>query len=283
MVLRVVAHDDAEVASVKENISAYTAQYEPLGLPYWVFLSDKDVVGLVFVGKEPLQLLAPVGTPLSRFYLVDFQQPVSVLEEFLSEALKLAKAKKVDYAYLIFPAKHTSIAKHLVRIGFDELANRYEMTHPLDTPIESPGKLQFRRLTREELDQFFPLMKKFMSGSSDNVLDIILQNLENIPKQALDMWFAQITLFLVYLTDEIVGILDLRPQAGWINNIGVAPSHRGKGLGSEMLQFCLQLFQDEGCKEAKLGVSAVNTRAIHVYKKLGFSIDKHLQTFIWQK
>ncbi len=283
MVLRVIAHDDAEVASVRESISAYTAQYEPLGVPYWVFLSGKDVVGLVFVGREPLQLLAPVGTPLSRFYVIDYEQPLSVLEEFLSEALKLSKTEKVDYAYVIFPAEHTSIANHLGGIGFNELANRYEMTHPLDTPIDQPGNLRFRRLAREELDQFFPLMKKFMSGSSDNVLDLVLQNLENIPEQLLDMWFAQITLFFVYLGDEIVGVLDLRPQAGWISNIGVAPSHRGKGVGSEMLQFCLKLFQDEGCKEAKLGVSAVNTRAIHVYEKLGFSIDEHLQTFIWRK
>ena len=59
-----------------------------------------------------------------------------------------------------------------------------------------------------------------------------------------------------------------------LHNIGVATAHRKKGFATEMLRFCLKLFKDAGSEKAGLGVNVDNKPAIHLYEKLGFSVDQ---------
>lgn len=283
MVVRRLSHNDPELEEFKVQIAGYTGQFQFQGWDYEVFVEGEQVVGIAFVGQEPLQLLAPVGTPLIRFYVVDYKQSVKVLKAFADQVLQLAKTKEVDYTFSNIPADHVKLTKHLVTIGFQELANRYEMSRPLDKPVPVSDILRFERIKREDVDRFFECMKKFMIGSSDDILTLVLQNFDVVPDSLLDGWYEHVQAFFVYQGDEMIGTLDFRPQTGFISNIGVVPTHRGKGFGSEMLRFCLQLSKETGAKTARLGVHVKNKRAIHVYEKLGFSVDGQLQTFIWRK
>ena len=284
MVLRSIAHDDPEIAEIKDRISPYTKMAESYGFTYQVYLNESDLVGIAFIGQEPMQLFKPTGTPLIRFLILNYDQPMDVLHAFADEVLKLAKAREVDFAYLNLPAGHDAFTKHLKRIGFQELANRIEMIRPLDEILKVSDTLRYERVKREDLTKFGEFMKEFMSGSQDAVLDMILENLLNMPEPFLDHWYKSIQAYFVYHNDEVIGILDLdSPKSGHINNIGVAPSHRGKGFGTEMLRFCLKLFKEASAEKASLGVNATNKPAIHVYEKLGFSVDEHILTYIWWK
>jgi ribosomal protein S18 acetylase RimI-like enzyme len=284
MVLRSIAHDDPEIEEVKDRISRYTKMVEPYGFTYQVYLNERDLVGIAFIGQEPMQLFRPIGTPLIRFLILDYDQPVEMLYAFADEVLNLAKAREVDFAYLNIPAGHDAIPKHLEQIGFQKLADRIELRRPLDEIFEVSDTLRYERVQREDLTQFAECMKAFMSGSQDAVLDLVLENLLSFPESLLDQWYKSIQAYFVYHDDKVVGILDIDPPtAGHINNIGVAPSHRGKGVGTEMLRFCLKLFKDAGAENASLGVNATNTPAIRVYEKLGFTVDEHVLTYIWWK
>ena len=284
MVLRCIAHDDPEIEEVKDQISRYTKIADTYGFTYQVYLTESDLVGIAFIGQEPMQLFKPSGTPLIRFLILDYDQPVKVLHAFADEVLKLAKARDVDFAYLNLPAGHNAVTKHLERIGFQELADRIEMIRPLDEILEVSDTLRYERVKREDLTKFGEFIKEFMSGSQDAVLDMILENLLNLPEPFLDLWYKSIQAYFVYHNDEMVGILDVDPpKSGHINNIGVAPSHRGKGFGAEMLRFCLKLFKEAGAEKASLGVITTNKPAIHLYEKLGFSVDEHVLTYIWWK
>jgi len=67
----------------------------------------------------------------------------------------------------------------------------------------------------------------------------------------------------------IQGIID-ESGLGSIQNIGVTPGHRGKGVASRLIQQALAGFRDAGLSRAMLEVTAQNAAAIRLYQRLGF-------------
>ncbi|MEX3744645.1 MULTISPECIES: GNAT family N-acetyltransferase [Lysinibacillus] len=52
--------------------------------------------------------------------------------------------------------------------------------------------------------------------------------------------------------------------------IGMKPELTGKGIGTEFFSFILNQLQQENHSPLRLTVATFNTRAIHLYEKLGF-------------
>lgn len=67
----------------------------------------------------------------------------------------------------------------------------------------------------------------------------------------------------------IQGIRD-RSGFGSIQNLGIVPEHRGRGLGSLLMLKALEGFQRAGLRRAFLEVTAQNESAIRLYQRLGF-------------
>ncbi len=67
----------------------------------------------------------------------------------------------------------------------------------------------------------------------------------------------------------IQGICDGQRQ-GAIQNVGVTPNHRGRGLGTTLIHNALRGFRSAGLERAYLEVTAQNEDAIRLYKRLGF-------------
>jgi ribosomal protein S18 acetylase RimI-like enzyme len=65
------------------------------------------------------------------------------------------------------------------------------------------------------------------------------------------------------------GVVD-RLGMGSIQNIGIVPSHRGRGLGTCLIEQTLAAFRGHGLRRASLEVTASNTRAVRLYQQLGF-------------
>ena len=68
----------------------------------------------------------------------------------------------------------------------------------------------------------------------------------------------------------IQGIRD-HAGLGAVQNLGVAPEHRGLGLGRALLLRSLKGFQQSGLKRAFLEVTAQNDGAIRLYQSIGFA------------
>jgi ribosomal protein S18 acetylase RimI-like enzyme len=64
--------------------------------------------------------------------------------------------------------------------------------------------------------------------------------------------------------------------AGAIQNLGVVPEYRGRGLGRALLLRALHAFRLVGLKRARLEVSARNRRAVRLYHEVGFIATKTL-------
>jgi len=57
---------------------------------------------------------------------------------------------------------------------------------------------------------------------------------------------------------------------GAIQNVGVMPAHRGRGLGTHLLHKSLSGFRDCGLQRVYLEVTAQNVGAFRLYLRLGF-------------
>lgn len=67
----------------------------------------------------------------------------------------------------------------------------------------------------------------------------------------------------------IQGICD-RSGMGAIQNFGVTPEHRGRGLGTQLMAASLAGFASAGVRRVYLEVTAQNEGAIRLYRRLGF-------------
>ena len=67
----------------------------------------------------------------------------------------------------------------------------------------------------------------------------------------------------------IQGIHDQR-GVGSIQNVGIAPDHRGRGLGTHLLMHSLAGFFALGIRQVTLEVTAQNEGAIRLYQRMGF-------------
>lgn len=283
MPTKILSHDDPELDEFKELLSRYTKGYEIMDMPYWVYLDESEPVGLIAVGKEPFQLFAPVGTPLAVIRIVDYEKETETLRVFADRALQISQDHDVEYASTNIPSKYGEIIAYLEERGFRLLSETYRMVCQLDETQEFNTDLRFESVTRDGVQDFLELTKKFMSGSPDNVLNMVLDNLLNISEDFLDVWYKIESLYIAYKDAAPVGILDINPNEGIISNIGVAPSFRGEGYGKQIMLFGMKKLKEEGNKKARLRVHIDNRPAINLYESRGFSITDQRSTLIWEK
>lgn len=67
-----------------------------------------------------------------------------------------------------------------------------------------------------------------------------------------------------------------RAGLGAIQNLGVVPPHRGRGLGAALLLKALDGFRRTGLNRVYLEVTAQNEAAVRLYRRLGFRCRKTL-------
>jgi ribosomal protein S18 acetylase RimI-like enzyme len=60
-----------------------------------------------------------------------------------------------------------------------------------------------------------------------------------------------------------------KPPQLWINEVGVASTHRQRGIARQMLDRMLQHGRDLGCSEAWLGTEQTNEAAQRLYRSAG--------------
>lgn len=81
------------------------------------------------------------------------------------------------------------------------------------------------------------------------------------------------TVFLVAEhKNEILGYLGMKPvlDEGYISNVAVTSSARGKGIGSALLEKLTSYAKENGIKTISLEVRPSNAPAIALYEKFGY-------------
>jgi hypothetical protein len=70
--------------------------------------------------------------------------------------------------------------------------------------------------------------------------------------------------------------LRVSQKYGSIQNVGITPAHRGRGVGTALMWAALAGFQQVGLPRTYLEVTAQNERAVELYRRLGFRRTKTL-------
>jgi ribosomal protein S18 acetylase RimI-like enzyme len=280
--LKVISHADAEAKSLLPQVSKYTELASMMNLPFWIFTEDSNPLGIVTLGKEPIQLLAPIGTSIAVIDLVQKTPSLGVLRSFASQSLKLALEKNARIATVELLSEEKDAIAIFLETGFTVLGDSFIMSRQLDKEFNRQEHLQFTLAKKDELPKWLALTTKFLSGSEDIVVERKLKNIGRLPEPLLAMYYSMETFYFVSEGEQEIGILNFNPAAGRISNIGVDPVRRGQGHGREIMLFGLQQLKAAGCPHAKLGVRVNNKPALHLYKSLGFEVTERRKLLTWE-
>ena len=62
--------------------------------------------------------------------------------------------------------------------------------------------------------------------------------------------------------------------SGWIHHLAVAPAHRRRRIGTQLVRAAEAALEARGCNEFKLQVGAANAAAIAFSRSLGYEVDR---------
>ena len=280
--MNIYSSKDEKAKPILEKISKYAQQIDAMNIPYWIFAQNSNPIGLVAIGKEPLQLLAAPGTPLALIHLLDLESRDNA-ERFASEARKLAAEKDVEYALITLPSKEDEALSHFKSLRFRDLDDSYRMVCQLDNHFKTSGELEFVRVERVEMRHFVKVAKEFLKDSPDIILAKALEHFLDLPEDFLNFYYNMEKFYFAKKNKQPVGILNLNLTKGLISNVGVSSEERGKGYGRQIMLFGLEQLRSNGCKQAYLRVHVDNKAAIHLYEALGFTKADRYRTLIWRK
>ena len=120
--------------------------------------------------------------------------------------------------------------------------------------------MEIMKMTLDDLE----LMKNSLYSDFDNFwsYNVLKQELENL----------NTTYIIAKENDEVVGFAGISVclDEATINNIVVKKSHRGHGIGGELLDALIELCIELNQKSLTLEVNVSNTPAINLYEKFGF-------------
>ena len=281
--LKTYSHTDAVAKSLLPQVSKYTEMATLMKLPFWIFTEDSKPIGIVTTGKEPMQLLAPIGTPVATVDLIQKNLNPKILDEFATQSLKLALEKEAQHATIEFASDEKDAINSFLKADFRVLAETYMMTLPLDRDFDLSENLQFTQAEKKEMLRWVTAARKFLAGSADVVMERILKQLTDFPKNLLEMYHSLEKFYFVNKDERGVGILNFSPKAGRISNIGVDPSKRGQGIGRQIMMFGLQQLKAADCSQVKLRVHVDNKPALNLYNSLGFKVAERRKFMIWEK
>ncbi len=102
----------------------------------------------------------------------------------------------------------------------------------------------------------------------------------------LDTDLFDASLYLVAVDGERVAgasLTQVMGGEGFVRQLAVAPSHRGRGLGLALLHETFRRLAEQGLPTALLGVDAGNpTGAIAVYEKAGMAVHEQFTRWDWR-
>ncbi|BBM84182.1 GNAT family N-acetyltransferase [Candidatus Uabimicrobium amorphum] len=135
--------------------------------------------------------------------------------------------------------------------------------------------MEIRKLQKNDKDQFSLLMKKFYQYAgepcpTDDKLQILLEKALN--KEVNFVFLG------AFLANELVGIISITfaessykvSRFAWCDDLYVEESHRGKEIGTKLMQQAVVIAKKNHCASIMLGVGEKETNSQTFYKKLGF-------------
>jgi len=85
---------------------------------------------------------------------------------------------------------------------------------------------------------------------------------------------------------HVVGLIlcsRVRHDVGHVTQVCVLPEYRGRGVGEALLASTAGLLKKRGFTMLSLTVTEANTRAVDLYKRLGFASKRVFDAYVWEE
>lgn len=252
-------------------------------LPYWLCVKQSTPIGLALLGVEPEYLLAP---PETKFFQIMAYSPIKPesIRTLVQESKKVSEKEKVGYLIIDLFAKEGPAVQQVIKEGFKIFDNAYGMHLSLNKMSEQfrENELRFEEPKVSDWAKFVECVRYFLQGSPDPRIQM---NLKFLPMVSPEFWFNSFQRgyhFFVRKGDEIIGVLSFNSDQGLITNVAVAPTHRDKGYGRQIIAFALWKLRRAHCQTATLRVHKDNVAALHLYEAFGFQKVSHWVTLLFR-
>ena len=126
------------------------------------------------------------------------------------------------------------------------------------------------------------------SRNKEELEEQVLMTTESLKKR-----LEHIPMYLIYADAQLVGEMNYqidpdhlfgkKPGTAWIGIIIGEASARGKGVGTQAMQYLEEQIQSQGLKRIELGVFEFNNKAIKLYKNLGYQEIGRIDDFTYWK
>jgi ribosomal protein S18 acetylase RimI-like enzyme len=86
-------------------------------------------------------------------------------------------------------------------------------------------------------------------------------------------------------TRSLAGLLlcsRVRDDVGHITQVCVLPEHRGKKIGESLIGLCTQELRTRNFLGLSLTVTEANSKAVELYRRLGFETRRRFDAFVWE-
>jgi ribosomal protein S18 acetylase RimI-like enzyme len=91
--------------------------------------------------------------------------------------------------------------------------------------------------------------------------------------------FSTRELFWILLKYPVIRALDVKPDLNgyYIQNLSVDPEHRGKGIGTQLLEYASSHSIEKGIQSLYLDVDLENSKARNLYERMGFRVIRKIR------
>ena len=162
-----------------------------------------------------------------------------------------------------------------IDVACGPLPNGYELVPWHESLLETHADVKYRSFHGEVDSRVFPCL-----GESEGCLRLMREISSKPGFHAEATWLLMHRMPYVGRVDycgtvqAIVTRERFGSSVGGIQNLGITPEHRGRGLGTRLLFQSLAAFLAAGIRRASLEVTAQNAKALELYRELGFRRSK---------
>jgi ribosomal protein S18 acetylase RimI-like enzyme len=141
-----------------------------------------------------------------------------------------------------------------------------------------------KEIKKEELNNdFYDLLQNGFMYHYSNRPDLIIKR----TKEELKNWISyeidnsNLKILGYFKEDKLIGFLSYKivqkvTKYLWIDEFEIAKDERRKGYGTELLEEVKKIARKENVKRIELNVYDFNKDAIRLYKKLGYTEQRHV-------
>ncbi len=258
------------------------------GYSFFVYEGSKGVIGDLFVEGDGARYLAPMEHPVEA----------RLLTHVIETLQQSPGIHRIEAQLLVHPAG--AVARPFTEQGFSRHPRLF-MALPLNHGSETratlrrlPEGFEIRRWNEQDYQGAAAAITAAYRGHIDSMINDqyrtvagSLRFLNNIVRFPGCGQFDGDASFVVSdrRTRATVGVIlcsRVKDDVGHITQVCVLPEHRGQGIGEALLAANMEEVKRRGFHMLSLTVTEANAGAVELYKRLGYSVQRVFDAFVWE-